>query len=97
MQRGGRSGVRLPTGSRVFFSTPERPDPVSGSRILPLKGYRSAVFPQGNRTGREGDHPLTSSARLRMSRVVPLLLVYFHAMDWENFFRLTASTDLQNI
>lgn len=90
MQRGGRSGVRLPTGSRSFSLRQNVPTATRAHEAFhPLKRYRAAVFPQGNRMG------LHLELRLRMSRVVRLLLAYFHAMDWENFFLLTASTDFK--
>ena len=94
-QRGGRSGVRLPTGSRGFSL---HQNVQSDSRVheaFHLKGTQRLFSRRGIGRGVKVTTHLHLVPRLRMNGVLPLLLVYFLAVDWENFFRLTLRTDLK--
>jgi hypothetical protein len=57
-----------PCGEEIFRKRPDRP---LGPPSLLYKGYR--IFPGVKRPGRGADHPPPPSARLRMSRAIPLL------------------------
>jgi hypothetical protein len=58
--RAGRSGVRIPVGSEIFHTCPDRP---WGPPSLLYKGYR--VFPGGRkRPGRDADPSPPSSAEV---------------------------------
>ena len=81
--RAGRSGVRVPVRARDY-SSPKRPERVwSSPRLIFILYWLSS--PGVNWPGREVNHSAASSARLRMSGIIHLFLVYaftFARRDW---------------
>jgi hypothetical protein len=94
-QRGGRSGVRLPTGSRGFSLHQNVQTDSRAHEAFHLKGTERLFSHRGIGRDVKVTIHLHLVPRLRMSGVISLLLVYFHAVDWENFFRLTSRTGLK--
>ena len=81
--RAERSGVRIPAGTRDFFSL--RPDRLWGSDSLLLNGYPSS-FPGLERPGREVDHASPPSAEFKNKwRYTSAPPVRLYGADRDNF------------
>jgi hypothetical protein len=81
MQENGRSGVRLPTGSREFSLHQNVQTDSRAHEAFHLKGIERLFSRRGIGRGVKVTTHLHLVPRLRMSGVIPLLLVYFHAAD----------------
>jgi hypothetical protein len=68
MSYGAGRADSIPGSGKIFFSTPQRPDPLWGPPSLLSNGYRGV-----KQQGREADHSPPSSAEVKNGGVIPPL------------------------
>jgi hypothetical protein len=68
-------GVRVPVGSRIFFSA-RRPDWLWSSPRLLCNGYRGALSWGVKRAGREADHSSPTSAEVKKTWIYTSTRLY---------------------